>query len=144
VGKSALLERLSDGLDGWRVARAVGVESELELAYKAGCIRSARRCSSGSSDCPGRNAKRWRRCSGQARVLSRFLVALATLTLLADVAEQEPLVLSNPPMRARGLEPPRACAHRNLNPARLPVPPHPRGPTVADAGGGVGVDLGII
>ena len=29
-------------------------------------------------------------------------------------------------MRARGLEPPRAEAHRDLNPARLPVPPHPR------------------
>ena len=40
-------------------------------------------------------------------------------------------------MRARGLEPPRARAHRNLNPARLPVPPHPREPTVADARGGV-------
>ena len=30
-------------------------------------------------------------------------------------------------MRARGLEPPRAEAHRDLNPARLPVPPRPRG-----------------
>ena len=28
-------------------------------------------------------------------------------------------------MRARGLEPPRAEAHRDLNPARLPVPPRP-------------------
>jgi hypothetical protein len=30
-------------------------------------------------------------------------------------------------VRARGLEPPRALAHRVLNPARLPVPPHPLG-----------------
>ena len=29
-------------------------------------------------------------------------------------------------MRARGVEPPRAEAHRDLNPARLPVPPRPR------------------
>ena len=29
------------------------------------------------------------------------------------------------PVRARGLEPPRAGAHRDLNPARLPVPPRP-------------------
>src|SRR5215218_6260671 len=29
-------------------------------------------------------------------------------------------------MRARGIEPPRAEAHRDLNPARLPVPPRPR------------------
>jgi hypothetical protein len=26
-------------------------------------------------------------------------------------------------VRKRGLEPPRDCSHRNLNPARLPVPP---------------------
>ena len=31
-----------------------------------------------------------------------------------------------PSMRARGVEPPRAEAHRDLNPARLPVPPRPR------------------
>jgi hypothetical protein len=30
-------------------------------------------------------------------------------------------------MRMRGLEPPRACAHTDLNRARLPIPPHPRG-----------------
>ena len=29
-------------------------------------------------------------------------------------------------MRARGVEPPRAEAHRDLNPARLPIPPRPR------------------
>src|SRR5919202_1310943 len=28
-------------------------------------------------------------------------------------------------MRARGLEPPGACAQRDLNPPRLPVPPRP-------------------
>ena len=32
-------------------------------------------------------------------------------------------------MRMRGLEPPRAFAHTDLNRARLPIPPHPRGPT---------------
>ena len=30
-------------------------------------------------------------------------------------------------MRARGFEPPRPLGHRDLNPARLPVPPRPRG-----------------
>jgi magnesium transporter len=34
------------------------------------------------------------------------------------------------PMRMRGLEPPRACAHTDLNRARLPIPPHPRGDQV--------------
>ena len=30
-------------------------------------------------------------------------------------------------MRAEGIEPPRAEAHRDLNPARLPISPRPRG-----------------
>ena len=30
-------------------------------------------------------------------------------------------------MRMRGIEPPRGCPHTDLNRARLPVPPHPRG-----------------
>ena len=29
-------------------------------------------------------------------------------------------------VRARGVEPPLSCENRNLNPARLPVPPRPR------------------
>ena len=33
VGKSALLSYLSERVPGWYVARAVGVESEMELAY---------------------------------------------------------------------------------------------------------------
>ena len=33
IGKSALLDHVADCLDGWRVARAVGVEAESELAY---------------------------------------------------------------------------------------------------------------
>jgi hypothetical protein len=33
-------------------------------------------------------------------------------------------------MRMRGLEPPRAFAHTDLNRARLPIPPHPRGQPV--------------
>src|SRR5579859_3703513 len=31
------------------------------------------------------------------------------------------------PMRMRGLEPPRTYVHTDLNRARLPIPPHPRG-----------------
>ena len=30
-------------------------------------------------------------------------------------------------VRMRGLEPPRGCPHTDLNRARLPIPPHPRG-----------------
>ena len=28
-------------------------------------------------------------------------------------------------MRVKGLEPSRSCPHKNLNLARLPIPPHP-------------------
>jgi hypothetical protein len=38
--------------------------------------------------------------------------------------------LAKPLMRMRGLEPPRAFAHTDLNRARLPIPPHPRGKQV--------------
>ena len=44
IGKSALLEYLIANATGCRIERAVGVESEMELAF-AGCISSARRCS---------------------------------------------------------------------------------------------------
>ncbi len=30
-------------------------------------------------------------------------------------------------LRVKGLEPSRSCPHKNLNLARLPIPPHPRG-----------------
>src|SRR6516225_6894394 len=33
VGKTFLLKKVSDRLDGWQIAKAVGVESEIELAY---------------------------------------------------------------------------------------------------------------
>ena len=33
-------------------------------------------------------------------------------------------------MRMRGVEPPRAEAHRHLKPARLPIPPHPQLPAI--------------
>src|SRR6476646_10078687 len=36
-------------------------------------------------------------------------------------------------MRWRGLEPPRACAHKALNLARLPIPPPARGAIVPGA-----------
>src|SRR6478736_580553 len=35
-----------------------------------------------------------------------------------------------PRMRMRGLEPPRPYGHTDLNRARLPIPPHPRGLTI--------------
>jgi hypothetical protein len=40
-------------------------------------------------------------------------------------------------MRMRGLEPPRGFPHTDLNRARLPIPPHPRGAADDDSNGSV-------
>src|SRR3954447_8931756 len=40
-------------------------------------------------------------------------------------------------MRMRGLEPPRGFPHTDLNRARLPIPPHPRGAANDDSNGSV-------
>jgi len=92
VGKSALLGYLSDRVPGWHVARAVGVESEMELAY-SGLYQL---CASlmdhlDRLPAPQRDALAtvFGRSAGAAP--DRFLVGLATLTLFAEVAEQQPL-----------------------------------------------------
>jgi DNA-binding CsgD family transcriptional regulator/tetratricopeptide (TPR) repeat protein len=93
VGKSALLGYLSGRVAGWHIARAVGVESEMELAY-AGLHQL---CSPmldhlGRLPAPQREALAtvFGRSAGAAP--ERFLVGLATLTLFAEVAEQQPLI----------------------------------------------------
>jgi DNA-binding CsgD family transcriptional regulator len=93
VGKSALLGYLSDRVDGWQVVKAVGVESEMELAYASlhqlcgPMLEHLDRL-----PVPQRNALAvvFGRSVGPAP--DRFLVGLATLTLVAEVAEQRPLV----------------------------------------------------
>jgi DNA-binding CsgD family transcriptional regulator len=93
AGKSALLGYLTDRVDGWRVARAVGVESEMELAYSglhqlcAGMFGQSERLPA-----PQRDALSTVFGQSAGPVPDRFLVGLATLTLLAEVAEQQPLV----------------------------------------------------
>jgi DNA-binding CsgD family transcriptional regulator len=92
VGKSALLGYLSGRVAGWHVARAAGVESEIELAY-AGlhqlCAPMLNHL--GRLPAPQRDALAtvFGRSAGTAP--DRFLVGLATLTLFAEVAEQQPL-----------------------------------------------------
>ncbi len=93
AGKSALLNYLSDRVAGWHVAMAVGVESEMELAYSglhqlcAPILDHLDRL-----PVPQRDALAtvFGRSAGPPP--DRFLVGLATLTLFADVAEQQPLV----------------------------------------------------
>jgi DNA-binding CsgD family transcriptional regulator len=92
VGKSALLGYLSGRVAGWHVARAAGVESEMELVY-AGlhqlCAPMLDRLD--RLPAPQRDALAtvFGRSAGAAP--DRFLVGLATLTLFAEVAEQQPL-----------------------------------------------------
>jgi DNA-binding CsgD family transcriptional regulator len=93
VGKSALLDYLSERVTSWHVAGAVGVESEMELAYSG----LHQLCSPMMDHlerlpAPQRDALATVFGLSARSAPDRFLVGLATLTLLAEVAEQQPLV----------------------------------------------------
>ena len=93
AGKSVLLDFAAERADGWRVATAVGIESEMELAYSglhqlcAPMLDHLDRLPA-----PQRDALRtvFGRQPGPPPTGSWS--ALATLTLLAEVAEQQPLL----------------------------------------------------
>ena len=93
VGKSALLEYLAQHSSGCAIARAAGVESEMELAY-AGLQQLCAPFLDRVERLPGPQ----RDALGTAFGLrdgdppDRFLVGLAVLSLLSDVAEDRPLV----------------------------------------------------
>ena len=94
IGKSALLGHVVDRLGGWRVARAVGVESEVELAYSGlhqicvPILDLVERLPD-----PQRDALTTVFGLRAGTPPDRFLVGLAMLTLLAEAAEQQPLVV---------------------------------------------------
>jgi hypothetical protein len=93
VGKSALLGYLSERVAGWRVARAVGVESEMELAYSGLHQLCAPMLDQlDQLPVPQRDALATVFGRSAGPVPDRFLVGLATLTLFAEVAEEQPLV----------------------------------------------------
>ena len=93
VGKSALLDYLDERASGCRVVRAAGVESEMELAF-AGLHQLCAPMLERSTRLPDPQ----RDALGTAFGLSagaapdRFLVGLAVLGLLSEVAEEQPLV----------------------------------------------------
>jgi tetratricopeptide (TPR) repeat protein len=93
VGKTALLDYLAEQASGCRVARAVGVESEMELAY-AGVHQLLTPMLARLQRLPGPQRQALRTAFGLSSgpAPDRFLVGLATLSLLADVAEEHPLV----------------------------------------------------
>jgi DNA-binding CsgD family transcriptional regulator len=93
VGKTALLEYLAGQVPGCRVARAVGVQSEMELAF-AGlhqlCAPMLQRLE--TLPVPQRDALRTAFGISAGPVPDRFLIGLAVLSLLSHVAEEQPLL----------------------------------------------------
>jgi hypothetical protein len=93
VGKSALLEYVVQRASGCGIARAAGVESEMELAY-AGlqqlCAPFLDRLERLPS--PQRDALGTAFGVRYGDAPDRFLVGLAVLSLLSDLAEQQPRV----------------------------------------------------
>jgi DNA-binding CsgD family transcriptional regulator len=93
VGKTALLRHLSAAANGCRIARAAGVESEMELAFAglhALCAHMLDRLEHLPS--PQRDALSTAFGLSAGPPPDRFLVGLAVLSLLADAAEEQPLV----------------------------------------------------
>src|SRR3954469_8289786 len=93
VGKSALLACLIERASGCRIARAVGVESEMELPF-AGlhqlCGPMLDRLD--RLPAPQRDALATAFGLNAGDPPDRFLVGLAVLSLLSEVAEDRPLV----------------------------------------------------
>lgn len=93
VGKTALLDRLADRVSGGRVLRVTGVQSEMELVF-AGlhqlCAPFLDRL--GALPAPQRTALRVAFGLSEGPPPDRFLVSLAVLSLLSEVAGDEPLV----------------------------------------------------
>jgi DNA-binding CsgD family transcriptional regulator len=93
VGKTALLEYAIGRASGFHVARAVGVQSEMELAFSglhqllAPFLDRLERLPAPQAD-----ALRTAFGIGSAPAPDRFLVALAGLTLLSDWTEAQPLL----------------------------------------------------
>src|SRR6202158_6469225 len=93
MGKTALLDYVADHASGCLVARAAGVQSEMELAFAG-----VHQCCAPVLDHLERLPVPQRDALGAALGISpgpapdRFLVGLAVLGLLSDVAEQRPLI----------------------------------------------------
>jgi DNA-binding CsgD family transcriptional regulator len=93
VGKTALLAHLSAAAEGCRIARVGGVESEMEFAFAglhalcAPMLDHLPRLPS-----PQRDALSTAFGLSAGPPPDRFLVGLAVLSLLADVAEERPLI----------------------------------------------------
>jgi DNA-binding CsgD family transcriptional regulator len=93
VGKTAMLDYLEARSSGCRVVRAAGVEPEMELAFASVhqlCAPMLDRLERLPD--PQRDAVRTALGLSTGETPDRFLLGLAVLRLLSDVAEEQPLV----------------------------------------------------
>jgi DNA-binding CsgD family transcriptional regulator len=93
IGKSALLDHVADRAQGFRVERAVGIESELELAF-AGLHQLCRPMLDHLGRLPAPQGDALSTAFGLSTGATpdRFLVGLAVLGLFAAAAEERPFV----------------------------------------------------
>src|SRR2546426_3171331 len=93
VGKTALLDYIAEHASGCRVVRAAGVQSEMELAF-AGLhqLLGPMLDRLERLPVPQRDALRTAFGISPGSAPDRFLIGLAVLSLLSDVAEERPLV----------------------------------------------------
>src|SRR5260221_397757 len=93
TGKTALLDCVAGRASGFRVARAAGVQSEMELAF-AGLQQLCAPMLDGLErlPVPQRDALRTALGFSAGPPPDRFLVGLAVLSLLAEAAAERPLV----------------------------------------------------
>ena len=93
VGKTALLDYLAANASGCRIARTTGCQSEMELAFAAlhqlcaPMLGSLQRVPA-----PQRDSVRIAFGMSSGPAPDRFLVGLGVLSLLSEVAEEQPLV----------------------------------------------------
>jgi DNA-binding CsgD family transcriptional regulator len=93
VGKTALLDYLADHAAGCRVARTAGVQSEMEIPYAA-VQQLCGPMLDGLDHLPAPQADALRVAFGLSRgpAPDLFLVGLALLGLLSEIAQEQPLV----------------------------------------------------
>ena len=93
IGKTALLNYAEQAASGMRVLRARGVETEAEFAF-AGLHMLLRPVLDRIEDLPGPQASALRRAFALAAGDNNdhYLVGLAVLSLLSDLAEQQPVL----------------------------------------------------
>src|SRR5512132_923541 len=93
AGKTALVDYVVGQSDSWRIAATTGIESEMELAYSGlHQLCGPMLDQLDQLPAPQRDAMGTAFGLRGGDATDRFLVGLATLTLLADMAEKQPLL----------------------------------------------------